>query len=147
MKCIYLDVCAMCRPFDDQSFMRIRFETDAVIMIEESVRKGRYSLIVSPAHFLEIGAVAQQDEGAQLVAFLKTFGKHGSWDFNKARKRAEELYYLNFGLADAAHVAFAEQSAQIFITCDDLLLKRCRKAKIFLPAMCPVEFCISEGLQ
>jgi len=30
---IYLDVCTLCRPFDDQSFLRIRLETDAVNLI------------------------------------------------------------------------------------------------------------------
>ncbi len=43
------------------------------------------------------------------------------------KKRTEDLYSLNFGIADAAHVAFAETSADYFITCDDKLLKKIRK--------------------
>jgi len=27
---VYLDVCALCRSFDDQSFLRVRLETEAV---------------------------------------------------------------------------------------------------------------------
>ena len=30
---VYLDVCALCRPFDDQAHMRIRLETEAVQLI------------------------------------------------------------------------------------------------------------------
>ncbi|MCL4321813.1 MAG: hypothetical protein M0016_00195 [Deltaproteobacteria bacterium] len=29
-KLIYIDVCALCRPFDDQSLLRIRLETETV---------------------------------------------------------------------------------------------------------------------
>jgi len=32
-KLIYPDVCALCRPFDDQSYLRIRMETEAVNLI------------------------------------------------------------------------------------------------------------------
>ncbi|MDF2953368.1 MAG: hypothetical protein OD816_000613 [Thermodesulfobacterium sp.] len=32
-KLIYLDVCALCRPFDDQSYLRIRMETEAINLI------------------------------------------------------------------------------------------------------------------
>jgi predicted nucleic acid-binding protein len=40
------------------------------------------------------------------------------------------LYSQGFGVADAAHVAFAEQLADVFIACDDKLLKKCRKASL-----------------
>ena len=33
MKSIYIDVCALSRPFDDQSFLRIRLETEALNLI------------------------------------------------------------------------------------------------------------------
>jgi predicted nucleic acid-binding protein len=50
------------------------------------------------------------------------------------------LELMGFGVADAAHVAFAEQLAEIFITCDDKLLKRCKQAALRIAAMNPVEF-------
>lgn len=53
---VYLDVCALCRPFDDQSRMRIRLETEAVNLILEHVRKGTLTMIASPAHDVEIAA-------------------------------------------------------------------------------------------
>jgi hypothetical protein len=30
---VYLDVCSLCRPFDDQKYSRIRLETEAVNLI------------------------------------------------------------------------------------------------------------------
>jgi hypothetical protein len=50
---VYLDVCALCRPFDDQSQMRIRLEADAVQLILSHVRGESLALAVSPVHELE----------------------------------------------------------------------------------------------
>ncbi len=38
---VYLDVCALCRPFDDQTFLRIRLETDAVNLMISKIHEGR----------------------------------------------------------------------------------------------------------
>lgn len=46
-KRIYLDVCALCRPFDDQTQIRIRLETGAVQLILSHVRSGDLALITS----------------------------------------------------------------------------------------------------
>ena len=43
-KTIYIDVCALCRPFDEQEYMRIRLETEAVNLILSKVRDGNYML-------------------------------------------------------------------------------------------------------
>lgn len=51
---VYLDVCALCRPFDDQSFVRIRMESDAVRLILQHIREGALQLACSPVHQREI---------------------------------------------------------------------------------------------
>jgi hypothetical protein len=122
-------------------------ETDAVRLILAHVRQGKYEFVVSPVHFAEISATAYEEEKAQVLTFFDAFGRQPSWDLGKARKRAEGLCQSKFGPADAAHIAFAEQEAEVFITCDDTLLKKCRKTAIRIPAMGPVEFSISEGLK
>jgi len=45
-KNIYIDVCALSRPFDEQKYMRIRLETEAINLILSKVREGIYTLIV-----------------------------------------------------------------------------------------------------
>jgi predicted nucleic acid-binding protein len=63
-------------------------------------------------------------------------------------KRTENLYSLNSGIADAAHIAFAETSADYFITCDDKLLKKVHKLKgINMEVVNPVNFCTKENLR
>lgn len=64
------------------------------------------------------------------------------------RSRAEYLYQSGVGIADAAHVAYAEVLADVFITCDDKLLKKCQKeTSLKITAMNPLQFVLSEELQ
>jgi predicted nucleic acid-binding protein len=146
-KKIYLDVCTLCRPFDDQAMMRVRLETDAYYLILQAVQNKKYALIVSPVHFLEIDAIDDVEERYEVAALLKKFGVQPSWNSAKTRQRAEELYQMSFGAADAAHVAFAEAGADFFITCDDKLLKKCRRIDTTVKIASPVNFIIEEDLK
>lgn len=42
---IYLDNCMFNRPFDEQTHIRIRLETEAKLAIQEEIRRGTYQLI------------------------------------------------------------------------------------------------------
>ena len=64
-----------------------------------------------------------------------------------ARKRADELCELNFGIADSSHVAFAEQSGAEFISCDDSLIKKCLRHNVKIWCGNPVAFCKKERLR
>ncbi len=44
---LYLDNCCFNRPFDDQSQIRIRLETEAKLKIQEEIRSGRFQLVWS----------------------------------------------------------------------------------------------------
>ena len=68
-------------------------------------------------------------------------------DKRLARTRAEELYRQGAGLADAAHLAFAEAAKADFISCDDKLLKKCSKIKVAVWTGSPVAFCDKENLR
>ena len=65
----------------------------------------------------------------------------------KALERANELVNFGFGIADAAHVAFAELSKAAFISCDDSLIKKCLKHAVKVWCGNPVAFCEKEGLK
>ena len=64
-----------------------------------------------------------------------------------ATERAEELIGMGFGIADAAHLAFAEQSGANFISCDDRLIKKCLRHDIKVWAGTPIAFCDKENLK
>ncbi len=144
---IYLDVCILCRPYDDQHLMRIRLETDALYLILQHIQNGRYTMIVSPVHFREVVAIAEPRERAEVTALLHRYGTNPSCDLRAVRNRAEVLHGRRVGVADAAHVAFAEATADVFITCDDRLLRQCRRISVLLRVMSPVDFCLAEDLR
>lgn len=146
-KFIYMDVCALSRPFDDQNFMRIRLETEAVNLIVSKTKEGNFKLIVSPAHNAEIRAIDDVIERLKLQTILDEIGEPTKGDLSRIRKRADELVQLGFGVADAAHVAFAESCGAEFIPCDDKLIKKCLMHKIGVWYGTPVAYCEKEGLR
>jgi predicted nucleic acid-binding protein len=146
-KLIYLDVCVLCRPFDNQQYLRIRMEIEAVNLIFSNIKKGKYKLVVSPVHLIEINAIPDIYERIQLKTILEKFGVLPKVNLSETREIAEELVQKGFGVADAAHIAFAEKSNIPFITCDDQLLKKCLKNKINIWCTNPVIFCEKERLR
>ena len=146
-KKIYFDVCTLCRPFDDQNMMRIRLETDAYYLILQAIQDNKYAMIVSPVHREEVNAIKDFQERYEVSALLLKFGVKVEPDLSKIKNRAEYLYSKRFGIADAAHVAFAEATCDYFISCDDKLLKQCNKLSVAVTAMNPVEFSITENLK
>lgn len=146
MKILYLDVCVYCRPFDNQQALRIRLETDAIYLILRHIEIGTYNVIVSPVHEQEISMIQEVEERLKIEALLSRLNTINC-DLNSARIRAETLYNLGFGVADAAHVAFAEQTADVFLTCDDKLLRKCRISQLKLQVMNPIAFVNQEELQ
>ena len=144
---LYLDVCTICRPYDDQRLMRIRLETDAVHLILSKVHDGTYQAIASRVHTLEVSAISNLAERIELLTLLSGFQSDVEVDKGQAAKRAEHLHSAGFGVADSAHLAYAEVIADVFITCDDKLIKKTHKEDVRVPVYNPIEFVIKEELQ
>jgi len=145
---LYLDVCALCRPYDDQSALRIRLETDAVFLILEAIRQHQYELVVSPVHFQEIKCIEDDQERIEIEQFINLFGNQIlSENKNIAKSRTLFFCEKGLGVADAAHLVFAEISANCLISCDDRFVKRGRKVAKDCLICGPVEFCEMEGLR
>ncbi len=147
MKNLYLDVCTICRPFDQQEIMRIRLETDAVFLILQKIQDGQYNAIRSIVHTVEVSAISNSLERQEILALLDKFDINYISNTSTLRKRADKLHNLGFGLGDAAHLAYAESTSDAFITCDDKLLKRSMKEDILIPTYNPIEFVIKEELR
>jgi len=67
MKKIYLDVCSLCRPFEDQDYLRIRLETDSVNIILSKVKQNTYQLMKSKVHLIEINSIDDDLERVELL--------------------------------------------------------------------------------
>jgi predicted nucleic acid-binding protein len=146
-KRVYLDVCALCRPFDDQYQLRIHLETSAVGLILSHVRQAEIGLIVSPVHELEISAIPDLEERGQLLLLLEELGTWGEFHMETARARAEQWIGRGMGPADAAHLSFAEEAGADFITVDDRLLRQCRQGSPVVWCGTPPAYCEKENLR
>jgi len=116
-------------------------------LILSKTKEGKFKLLVSPAHDAEIRVIDDAVERITLQTILTEMGERIKGAPAKMRARAEELIQLSFGVADAAHVAFAEFHGADFITCDDRMIKKSLKYKIGVWCGSPLTFCEKEGLR
>jgi predicted nucleic acid-binding protein len=121
MKKIYLDVCCLNRPFDDQTQGRIKLETEAIFLILKRFETGQWQWVSSEVVDFEIAQTPNLERRNQVYSLLiavQTFVL-----LNKELiKRGEELQTKGFDGYDALHLACAEhEQAEVFLTTDDKL--------------------------
>lgn len=121
---VYLDICAIQRPFDDQTQLRIRHEAEAVLSILALCQSGTLSLIASGVHAVESRKCPYPDRRAHVddvLALSDTYVAMGE----QVLRRAQEYETAGVKRLDAIHLASAvEAGADYFCTTDDQLLKR-----------------------
>ena len=125
---VYLDICAIQRPFDDQSQPRVRAEAEAVLSLLDLRKAGSVSLVTSGAHIVEIAKCPFPDRRAHVedvMAVSDVYASGGPAVF----QRAQAYQTRGVKRLDAIHLASAvEAGADFFCTTDDRLLKRGREA-------------------
>ncbi len=126
---IYLDVCCLNRPFDDQTQNRIRLESEAILIILNRLYTREWEWIGSEAIDIEIENTPNIEKRYYLM-------KVSEWIDNSIKiqekefERAGQLETLGFKSFDAIHIACAESgNADIFLTTDDKLLKLAKRNK------------------
>ena len=127
---VYLDICCLKRPFDDQRQERVRIETEIVLGIVAAFELGQITLVRSPAHDLENNqnSLHWRAERARLLLERVGFIAPSSATDDNMRTRVADLMARGFRNFDALHLAYAEAlSADRFVTCDDGLLVRARR--------------------
>ncbi|MCZ7671516.1 MAG: hypothetical protein M5U34_32465 [Chloroflexi bacterium] len=122
-------------------------ETQALGLILASIRDTNRELIVSPVHDVEIDAIRDFAERQHLRNMLNQLGSKMSFDMFVIRKKAEYLANIGMGVADAAHVAFAEFAQADFVTVDDRLIKQCKRMQIGVWCGSPLAYCDKEDLR
>ena len=147
-KRIYMDVCSLERPYDDQSYPRIEAETAAVTLIMALVKTKAYVLSYSPVHKEELQPNTDEAMRLEILKLFQSYGEYAATvsDYGKVEKRGLVLHGAGMGIADAMHIAYAEACDAEFITCDDDLLKKCRRNNVKIWCGTPVDFGKKEGL-
>jgi predicted nucleic acid-binding protein len=121
---IYLDVCCLNRPFDDQMQERIHLESEAVLGILEYCQSGSWWLMSSEAIEEEISRIPDEEKRERVKILCRHARVKVKID-SFTEKRALELEESGFNAFDALHLACAEHGkADIFLTTDDQLLHR-----------------------
>jgi len=120
---IYLDVCCLNRPFDDQTQDRIRLEAEAVILILLRVHAGTLRWVSSEVVDHEVGLTPDSARRARVTLLAQSAGERVAVEDVDAQRGAE-LEALGFQAFDALHIACAERSAvDVFLTTDDKLVR------------------------
>jgi hypothetical protein len=120
---VYLDCCALQRPFDDQRQPRVKVEAEAVLALLAMVEAGELILIGSDVLEYEIRRISDLSRLGEVLSL-----------FGLAREQvrqnptiinlAQSLIGLGIQPLDALHLASAEVGhADFFATTDDKLLK------------------------
>ncbi len=121
---IYLDVCCLNRPFDDQTQDRIRIESEAVLTILNRCLSGEWQLVGSEVVDFEISKIPDEDR-KQSVSILTGLVGYKTIVDEAMKKRAVELQSLGFKPFDALHIACAESGdVDVFLTTDDALSQK-----------------------
>ena len=144
---VYLDVSALGRPFDLQSSDRITQESAAVVKILALVDDGKAELANSPALTYEISANPDPYVRAHLLGLLEEKGVPNGASPFLVGDMIDLLAISNVSLLDAMHASIALVGGSSFITCDDRLLGRLRRARVDGWCGTPVEFCSQMGVK
>jgi len=86
---IYLDVCCLNRPFDDQAQDRIHLEAEAILAVLNYSRMSGWSVIGSDAIDFEIGKMPDHDKRLKVQILSTLHDVHVKVDAGVARRATE----------------------------------------------------------
>ncbi|MEI7989980.1 MAG: PIN domain-containing protein [Chloroflexota bacterium] len=121
---IYLDNCCFNRPFDDQSSIRIRLETEAKLFIQQNILHG--TLILVWSYILDYeNNFNPFEERRVAIELWKNNAVINVLETSEVISIAQSLQEYGIKSKDALHVACAISSTcDYFISTDDLVLKK-----------------------
>jgi predicted nucleic acid-binding protein len=141
---IYLDVCCLCRPFDDHDQFRIRQEAEAIKEILKRCSDS-WTLIGSEMIDEEVSRIVEISRRDLVMQSLKLAREYISID-ETIKTRTYELRYYGIHAVDAIHIACAEKADAIFITADDQVLNVTRMTPDITktPVIHPVQWLMED---
>jgi len=120
---VYLDVCCLNRPFDDQTQDRIHLESESVILILKRLRSGNWEWISSEVVNFEVRQIPNAERRNRVESLIR-YADRTILIESSIVKRAAALKKIDFGAYDALHLACAEHcDANVFLTTDDKLMR------------------------
>jgi hypothetical protein len=126
---IYLDNCCFNRPFDDQTQLRIKLETEAKLKVQEEIRAGKLYLVWSYILDYENSKNPFAERKRQIIGWKK-YAIADVYENSTIIEKAHLLNGKGFQKIDSLHIACAEYTnCDYFLTTDDKILKKAYAAK------------------
>ncbi len=121
---IYVDNCCFNRPFDDQSQLRIKLESEAKLKIQEEIRAGRLEMVWSYIIDYENSKNPFAERKKQIVVWKK-YAIVDIQENTEIIEKANSLSCKGMRKMDSLHIACAIYSqCDYFLTTDDKVLKK-----------------------
>jgi predicted nucleic acid-binding protein len=121
---IYLDNCCFNRPFDDQSQIRIRLESEAKLKIQDDIIEGSINFVWS--YILEAENTANPFEERERA--IREWRQHAIMNIKENSailEKAKDLNQKGVRSKDALHIACAiSAGCKYFLTTDDKILNK-----------------------
>jgi predicted nucleic acid-binding protein len=123
---VYLDNCAIQRPFDDQIQLKVRLESQAVVSLLALCDRGRLTLVSSEVLLFESNETPNIVRREFVNNVLQKAVVHVPFSEQLGR-RANDLVQSGLKPFDATHLASAEiATVDYFCTCDEKFYKRAK---------------------
>jgi len=121
---VYLDNCCLNRPFDDQSLLAIRLETEAKLDIQEKIKSGHLSLGWSYLLDFENNVNPFLERRVEIQRWKEVADSFVN-ETEEILIKMNELTVIGLKPLDALHVACAVSlQCQYFLTVDKDILKK-----------------------
>lgn len=136
---IYLDTCCFNRPFDDQSQLLVKLQTEAKLYIQDAIRQGTFSLAWSAVMDLE-NAANPDIERREAISVWRTLAVVDVDTRPDVEVVAEEIAALGIQPMDALHVASAIAAGATWLLTTDKALLRKLNGDPRLRVIDPIDF-------
>jgi predicted nucleic acid-binding protein len=122
---IYMDVCCLCRPFDDLQNRKIQLEAEAILTILDRCNRD-WELVGSVVIDDEISRMTDVEKRLKVEQKLALFSEYIELD-ETIFSQVPTYQKTGLKLFDALHLACAQSGKTIFLTTDNRIITLARK--------------------
>ncbi|HUU78669.1 MAG TPA: PIN domain-containing protein [candidate division Zixibacteria bacterium] len=127
---IYLDVCCLNRPFDDQTQDMVHLEAEAILAILQNCEDEDWQLVNSEIIKFEISKTPNIIRKQKVTKIMELAKEYIILD-EKIIMRAKSIEQQGIKAIDSLHLASAEKvNVDVFLSTDKELIKKIQKRKI-----------------
>jgi len=124
---IYLDVCCLNRPFDDQTQEKIHLESEAILIILSNIASQQWELVGSDVIEFEISKIPDLERRKKVELLAQKILKKQPIT-TELIQRAKLIAQKGIKALDALHIASAEfLQSEYMITTDNEIVKKYQK--------------------